>query len=153
MTLNERLRSRTECAAGLTLNLEQHWDWFIKSYLYKLFSPTGTGQVSAPICCLMTLRRPVFLVNSRPRLFFATRRYPFSLSYEVILPSSLERVISRPLVFSTYPPVSDWYRYTFLLLWKEIKLELFLKENSLHSNNKDSRVLSLTHRLRFSVLP
>ena len=33
-------------------------------------------------------------------------RYPFSQSYGVILPSSLERVISRPLVFSTCPPVS-----------------------------------------------
>ena len=30
----------------------------------------------------------------------------FSRSYEVILPSSLERVISRPLVYSTYLPVS-----------------------------------------------
>ena len=33
-------------------------------------------------------------------------RHSFSRSYGVILPSSLERVISRPLVFSTYPPVS-----------------------------------------------
>jgi hypothetical protein len=33
-------------------------------------------------------------------------RYSFSRSYGVILPSSLERVISRPLVYSTYPPVS-----------------------------------------------
>ena len=32
--------------------------------------------------------------------------YSFSRSYGVILPSSLERVISRPLVYSTYPPVS-----------------------------------------------
>ena len=34
------------------------------------------------------------------------RGHPFSRSYGVILPSSLERVISRPLVYSTYPPVS-----------------------------------------------
>ena len=88
----------------------------IKFCLHKLFSPTDTGQVSAPICCLMTLRRLMFLINSRPRLFFATRRYPFSLSYEVILPSSLERVISRPLVFSTYPLVSVCGTGQFLLI-------------------------------------
>ena len=49
-----------------------------------------------------------------PTPILATRRYPFSQSYEVILPSSLERVISRPLVFSTYLPVSVWYRYLLL---------------------------------------
>lgn len=32
-------------------------------------------------------------------------RHPFSRSYGAILPSSLERVISRPLVYSTYLPV------------------------------------------------
>ena len=32
--------------------------------------------------------------------------HPFSRSYGVILPSSLERVLSRPLVYSTNPPVS-----------------------------------------------
>ena len=32
--------------------------------------------------------------------------YPLSRSYGVILPSSLERVISRSLVYSTHPPVS-----------------------------------------------
>ncbi len=43
----------------------------------------------------------MFLVNSRLGLFTATtlRWHPFSQSYGVILPSSLERVISRPLVF------------------------------------------------------
>jgi hypothetical protein len=34
------------------------------------------------------------------------RGHPFSRSYGVILPSSLERVISRPLVYSTNLPVS-----------------------------------------------
>ena len=50
----------------------------------------------------------MFLVNSRLDLVIATssRRYLFFQSYEVILPSSLERVISRPLVYSTYLPVS-----------------------------------------------
>ena len=32
---------------------------------HQLPSPSGTGQASAPISCLATLRRPVFLVNSR----------------------------------------------------------------------------------------
>jgi hypothetical protein len=60
----------------------------------------------------------VFLVNSRLGQFTATLSrfhpqgvytvagYLFSRSYEAILPSSLERVISRTLVFSTYPPVA-----------------------------------------------
>ena len=60
----------------------------------------------------------MFLVNSRLGLFAATLSrfephglytlpgYLFSRSYEAILPSSLERVISRTLVFSTYPPVA-----------------------------------------------
>jgi hypothetical protein len=60
----------------------------------------------------------VFLVNSRLGLFAATLSrfrphgpytlpgYLFSRSYEAILPSSLKRVISRTLVFSTYPPVA-----------------------------------------------
>ena len=50
----------------------------------------------------------MFLVNSCLDLVIATLeiRHSFSRSYGVILPSSLERVISRPLVYSTYPPVS-----------------------------------------------
>jgi hypothetical protein len=50
----------------------------------------------------------VFLINSCLDLVIATLkiRHSFSRSYGVILPSSLERVISRPLVYSTYPPVS-----------------------------------------------
>ncbi len=38
----------------------------------QLPSPSGTGQASAPIDCLTTLRRPVFLVNSRLGLVTAT---------------------------------------------------------------------------------
>ena len=37
----------------------------------QLPSPSGTGQASAPIHRLTTLRRPVFLVNSRLDLFTA----------------------------------------------------------------------------------
>ena len=60
----------------------------------------------------------MFLVNSRLGQFSATLSrsltrsqitvpgYLFSRSYEVILPSSLARVISRTLVFSTNPPVA-----------------------------------------------
>ena len=74
----------------------------------QLPSPSGTGQASAPIDCLTTLRRPVFLVNSRLGLVTAAlfTGHPFSRSYGAILPSSLERVLPRPLVFSTYLPVS-----------------------------------------------
>jgi len=50
----------------------------------------------------------VFLLNSRSALVTATslRRYPFSRSYGVNLPSSLTRVLSNTLVFSTCLPVS-----------------------------------------------
>ena len=55
----------------------------------------------------------MFLVNSRLSLFVATpsgsytlTRYPFSLSYGVILPSSFARVHSFALVSSTHLPVS-----------------------------------------------
>ena len=60
----------------------------------------------------------MFLVNSRLDHFTATLSrstpqgcvtlvgYLLSLSYEAILPSSLERVISRTLVFSTNLPVA-----------------------------------------------
>ena len=44
----------------------------------------------------------------------APKRYLFSRSYEVILPSSLERVISRPLVYSTYLPVSVMVQAFFI---------------------------------------
>ena len=41
-------------------------------------------------------------------------RHSFFRSYGVILPSSLERVISRPLVYSTYPPVSVMVQAFFI---------------------------------------
>ena len=50
----------------------------------------------------------MFLVNSRLGLFSAAffRRHPFSLSYGVILPSSLTIVLSLALGFSPHLPVS-----------------------------------------------
>ena len=52
----------------------------------------------------------MFLVNSRLGLFTATdglsHRFPFSLSYGVILPSSLTKVLPRVLGFSPLLPVS-----------------------------------------------
>jgi hypothetical protein len=63
----------------------------------------------------------VFLVNSRLDRFtaapsssarkgFTLPGRPFSRSYGANLPSSLTRVISITLVFSTCPPVSVWVR-------------------------------------------
>ena len=60
---------------------------------------------------------PVFLINSRLGLFTAAarrsqsksdhnKRHPFSRSYGVILPSSLNLVLPIALVCSTRPPVS-----------------------------------------------
>ncbi len=57
----------------------------------------------------------MFLLNSRQSHFTATlqrfgypnaRRYPFSRSYGVMLPSSLTRVLPFALVYSTHLPVS-----------------------------------------------
>ena len=73
----------------------------------------------------------MFLVNSRLGLVTATlvRGRPFFRSYGASLPSSLERVLSRPLVFSTNLPVSvsgTGYFYVFLELLLEV-YELFLE--------------------------
>ena len=50
----------------------------------------------------------MFLVNSRLDLVIAAlmKRYPFSRSYRVILPSSLAVIHSSTLVYSTRLPVS-----------------------------------------------
>jgi hypothetical protein len=61
----------------------------------------------------------VFLLNSHETHFFATSRTtspvrgyssrpPFFRSYGSRLPSSLTRILSRALVYSTRPPVSDY---------------------------------------------
>ncbi len=91
-------------------------------------SPSSTGQASAPILQLSLWQRPVFLLNSRlgrlsaaPKGYSASRgsttpaeagrvnpksallhpqRHPLSLSYGVILPSSLTRVLS--ITFSEF---------------------------------------------------
>ena len=61
----------------------------------------------------------MFLVNSRLGLFLEalSLRHPLSLSYGVILPSSLTTVLSLALGFSPYPPVSVLVRAT--LIWIE----------------------------------
>ena len=55
-----------------------------------------------------TLQRAVFLVNSRQSQFTVAHRngHPFFRSYGANLPSSLERFLSRSLVYSTHLPVS-----------------------------------------------
>ena len=61
----------------------------------------------------------MFLLNSHETHFFATSRTtspvrgygsrpPFFRSYGSRLPSSLTRILSRALVYSTRPPVSDY---------------------------------------------
>ena len=59
----------------------------------------------------------MFLVNSRLGLFSAAffRRHPFSLSYGVILPSSLTTVLWLALGYSPHPPVSVCGTGTFNL--------------------------------------
>jgi hypothetical protein len=59
----------------------------------------------------------VFLVNSRLGLFSAAIRrwHPFSLSYGVILPSSLTIVLSLALGYSPHPPVSVYGTGAFKL--------------------------------------
>ena len=72
------------------------------------FWPSSTGQVSAPILHLSVSQRPVFLLNSRLSLFSVTnsRWFPFSLSYGVILPSSLTTLLPSVFGFSPRLPVS-----------------------------------------------
>ena len=72
--------------------------------------------MSAPIRLVADSQRPVFLVNSRLGLLYATppnlllnQGWPhFSRSYVCILPSSLTRVLSSALDFSSRLPVSDY---------------------------------------------
>jgi len=77
------------------------------------------GRRQSLYVVLLTLQRPVFLVNSRLGHFSAASscfssvkkdttltRHPFSLSYGVNLPSSLKRVYTFALGFSPYLPVS-----------------------------------------------
>ena len=70
--------------------------------------PSSTGQASAPILHLAVLQKPVFLINSRLGLFSVSslRWNPFSLSYGVILPSSLTTLLPSACGFSPRLPVS-----------------------------------------------
>lgn len=86
----------------------------------------------------------MFLVNSRLDLFTATHvlgGHPFFRSYGAILPSSLERVISRPLVFSTSLPVSVSGTGSECL-WC---LELFLEARLYHFGAVAPRTPDLAH--------
>ena len=64
--------------------------------------------MSAPILHLSVSQRPVFLLNSRLSLFSVTnsRWFPLSLSYGVILPSSLTTLLPSVCGFSPRLPVS-----------------------------------------------
>ena len=57
----------------------------------------------------------MFLLNSCLSLFSAacSRRHPFSLSYGVILPSSLTMLLPPALGFSPHPPVSVYGTGTY----------------------------------------
>ena len=90
--------------------------------------------MSAPILRLAALQKPVFLVNSCLDLFTAglSLDHPLSLSYGVILPSSLTIVLSLTLGFSPRPPVVVCGTGTYI-----ISLEVFL--GSLESQDFDPR--------------
>ncbi len=64
--------------------------------------------MSHRILGLSSLHNAVFLINSRLGHFTAAcrGRHPFSRSYGTILQSSLTRLHSCALVYSTHPPVS-----------------------------------------------
>jgi len=83
-------------------------------------------QASDPILPLSCSQSPVFLVNSRsPRLSETSicsgskshhkQRHTFSRSYGVKLQSSLTRVLSSALEFSSHPPVSVFG--TDVIIW------------------------------------
>ena len=80
--------------------------------------PSSTGQASAPILHLSILQKPVFLLNSCLGLLSATnlRWLPFSLSYGVILPSSLTIFLSFAWKFSFFLPVSVCGTGAYMLL-------------------------------------
>ena len=90
------------------------------------------------------------MLNSRQSLFTVTlirsgsksphdKEYPFSRSYGAILPSSLERILSSALEFSSYPPVSVYGTATLLT-----RYEVFL--GSMGSARSSIARLPLTSR-------
>ena len=67
---------------------------------YEFAESCVFGKQSLPLLCCNHL----WLSSYRP----IPRWHTFSRSYGVNLPSSLTRVLSSALVFSTHPPVSVW---------------------------------------------
>lgn len=60
----------------------------------------STGQVSDPIHHFTISQSPVFLINSRfPLFLYPPKRYSFSRSYRVNLPSSFNIITSKALVY------------------------------------------------------
>ena len=83
--------------------------WGFNSMLAHLLLTFQHRAGSAPILHLSIWQRPVFLINSclglnslRP----SKARHPFSRSYGVILPSSLNTLLPLALEFSSHLPVS-----------------------------------------------
>ena len=84
----------------------------------------------------------MFLINSCLGLVTATipdrESRPFFRSYGASLPSSLKRVLSRPLVFSTNLPVSVSGTGNFIVEWK-YKLFLEVEHHKLPSKKLEDR--------------
>src|SRR5699024_1857686 len=81
------------------------------------------GRCQPLYFAFLASQRPVFLINSRLGLFtaaYSKSKHPFSLSYGVILPSSLTRVLPLTFGYSPCLPVSVWVRAPV------ISLEVFL---------------------------
>ena len=75
----------------------------------KLPSSFRIGHVSRPIRCFINLaERYAFVKQSQSSIYCGPPcgGHPFSRSYGAILPSSLERFLSRALEYSSHPPVS-----------------------------------------------
>src|SRR5699024_5287322 len=67
------------------------------------------GRCQPLYFAFLASQRPVFLINSRLGLFtaaYSKSKHPFSLSYGVILPSSLTRVLPLTFVYSPCRRVS-----------------------------------------------
>jgi hypothetical protein len=89
-------------------------------------SPSGTGQASAPIDCLTTLRRPVFLVNSRLGLVTATpiEGVPLLPKLRGHFAEFLRESSLAPLGI-LYPPTCVGFGYRFL---EDRRYELFSED-------------------------
>ena len=110
--------------------------------------------MSHPIRRLSTLQSDVFLLNSHPGLFTVTHKgsacttsphgHPLSRSYGVILPSSLERVLSSALPFSGYLPVSGYGTISY-----ETLLRVFLGSRASVTSPLTCRRLPVTSHPAF----